>query len=616
MSRHRYVKNINTEEERETDTDMYDVKCDEDITAEDLEMYISHNRTEESCSLLLLSQSKPQGGKKPRKGKGKSSTVVEAPVKKKKFVVVEGENPWKPPLEPAISNELASEPEVMQLSSPRTPELSQEEDSDSGKEEKMPVKSKEEKTPPIGQEEEKRPEMRRKKDLEAIEAAYANKFESGKQSLNLVVVGHVDAGKSTMMGHVLFQLGFVTKNTIRKYEKEAHKIGKGSFAYAWVLDETEEERARGVTMDIAETRFHTRNKSITLLDAPGHKDFVPNMITGAAQADAAVLVINATTGEFETGFSAGGQTQEHAMLIRSLGISQLIVAINKMDTVGYKRTRYDEIITKLESFLKKAGFYKNNVKYVPCSGLLGQNLAEPATAPELKSWYSGHCLTDLIDTLTSPKRPYQEPFRQCITDIYRPKTSTGTCICVAGTIQAGCVQPGDKVRVMPHKEISVVKSVLINELQEKYAFAGDNATLVLQNIDQEHLSVGNILCDPASPIPTTTRIQAKIVIFNFDGIITKGFPTDFHYQSLQEPAVITKLVSQLNRNTGEVLKKKPRMLCRHTSAIVEIKLKRPVCIELFNKNKDLGRFMLRYLGSTIAAGCVQEIRKPKQLGRL
>lgn len=430
----------------------------------------------------------------------------------------------------------------------------------------------------------------------------------GKDSINLVIIGHVDAGKSTLMGHVLFQLGFVQKRTMHKYEQEAKKIGKASFAYAWVLDETEEERSRGVTMDIAQTRFETTTKIVTLLDAPGHKDFIPNMITGAAQADCAVLVVNSTRGEFETGFETGGQTREHAMLIRSLGVSQLVVAVNKMDTVSWDEERFKEITKKLGQFLKQAGFKETELSYIPCSGLSGENLTKAPTEPNLASWYKGSCLVDAIDKFRSPERQIDKPLRMCVSDVFK---GMGSGLSVAGTLQAGSVQPGDKVVIMPQGSVATVKSVAIDDVPQLCAFAGDSALVVVTGIDFTDIAVGSILCEHGNPIQVTTRLRARVVVFNIDIPLTKGFPVVFHYQSMSEHAHIQKLICQLHKSTGEVVKKKPRCLTKNSNALIELVIGRPICIELYKDYKDLGRFMLRYGGSTIAAGLVTEIMKPK-----
>ncbi|NXN99646.1 HBS1L protein, partial [Rhinopomastus cyanomelas] len=241
----------------------------------------------------------------------------------------------------------------------------------------------------------------------------------GKQLLNLVVIGHVDAGKSTLMGHLLYLLGNVNKRTMHKYEQESKKAGKASFAYAWVLDETGEERERGVTMDVGMTKFETKTKVITLMDAPGHKDFIPNMITGAAQADVAILVVDASRGEFEAGFETGGQTREHGLLVRSLGVTQLVVAVNKMDQVNWQQERFQEITTKLGQFLKQAGFKESDVAYIPTSGLDGENLVTRGQSSDLTQWYKGNCLLEQIDSFKPPQRSVDKPFRLCVADVFK-----------------------------------------------------------------------------------------------------------------------------------------------------------------------------------------------------
>ncbi|XP_078318849.1 uncharacterized protein LOC111120855 isoform X2 [Crassostrea virginica] len=432
--------------------------------------------------------------------------------------------------------------------------------------------------------------------------------KTGKDLLNLVVIGHVDAGKSTLMGHLLYQMGVVNKRAMHKYEQESKKRGKGSFAFAWVLDETEEERSRGVTMDIAQTAFETLHKQITLLDAPGHKDFIPNMITGTAQADVAILVVNATRGEFETGFESGGQTREHALLARSLGVSQLLVAINKMDTVNWSQTRYDDIVVKLGTFLKQAGYKDSDVSYIPCSGLGGENLTKAVTEPKLAEWYKGSTLLEQIDKFKPVERSMDRPFRLIISDVFK---GLGSGFSVVGRVSSGSVQAGDKVLVQPAGDLAVVKAVTMEDSDNSCGFAGDHVTIILTGMDMAHVNVGSAICDPQNPIKSAMRIRARIVIFNLELPITKGFTVVFHYQSITEPAIIKRLNCQLNKNTGEVIKNKPKCLVKNSSAVVEIEFDRPVCLEMYKEYKDLGRFMLRHGGHTIAAGLVEEVLKTK-----
>ncbi|CAG8577545.1 9593_t:CDS:10, partial [Paraglomus occultum] len=426
-----------------------------------------------------------------------------------------------------------------------------------------------------------------------------------KDSLNLVVVGHVDAGKSTLMGHLLYLLGEVKERTMRKYEHDSQKLGKSSFAFAWVLDETGEERSRGITMDVAVTSFETERRRFTLLDVPGHRDFIPNMISGAAQADVAILVVDSTTGEFEAGFEANGQTKEHALLVRSLGVQQLVVAINKLDVVDWSEERFKEIKTKLGAFLSQAGFKKDKVAFVPCSGMTGENLLKKS--PDIMTWYNGPTLVQQIDALEPPMRLLERPFRLGVTDFFKGSSGGGGGISVAGRVDVGTIQVGETVLVIPGGETGIVKAIEINGESAKWAAAGDTILTTLTGLDIINLSTGSILCSPSSPVPVSSNFIAQIVVFDIKIPITKGFPVIIHHQSLNEPAVITKLLAVLDKSTGEIVKKNPRHLSKQTTARVEVKLSdRPIPLETFKDNKELGRVMLRKAGETIAVGVVTE----------
>ncbi|KAF9189708.1 HBS1-like protein [Haplosporangium sp. Z 767] len=447
-----------------------------------------------------------------------------------------------------------------------------------------------------------------------------------KESLNLVVIGHVDAGKSTLMGHLLYLQGEVNEKTIRKHERDAHKIGKASFAFAWVLDETGEERARGITMDVGVTKFETDNRRFTLLDAPGHRDFIPNMISGTAQADVAILVIDATTGEFESGFEANGQTKEHALLARSLGVQQLVVAINKLDVVGWSEARFLEIVSKLELFLvKDASFKRSNLRFIPCSGFTGENLVQRskpgqicngsavsdaavpdsvASVVEMFAWYKGPTLVETIDKLEAPTRAVEKPFRMSVTDVFK---GTGG-VSAAGRLEAGHIQVGEAVMIMPGSEMAVVKSMEVNDEPTRWAAAGDSVLLTLSGIDVLQVSNGSVLCSRETPIPVTTHFAAQIVVFDVKIPITVGFPIIVHHQSHNEPATVSKLVATIDKGTGEMIKKSPRHLSKNTTAMVEIRVNgRAIPLETFKDSKELGRVMLRKGGETVAAGIVTKI---------
>uniref|UniRef100_UPI00358FF03A HBS1-like protein isoform X2 n=1 Tax=Myxine glutinosa TaxID=7769 RepID=UPI00358FF03A len=435
--------------------------------------------------------------------------------------------------------------------------------------------------------------------------AELEKRQGGKQLINLVVIGHVDAGKSTLMGHLLFLLGNVNKRVMHRYEQESKKAGKASFAYAWVLDETGEERERGVTIDVGMTKFETQTKVVSLMDAPGHKDFIPNMITGAAQADVAVLVVNVTTGEFEAGFEAGGQTREHALLVRSLGVTQLAVAMNKMDTVDWSQDRFDSVATKIGQFLKQAGFKESEVAYIPTSGLSGENLVTSSTDGRLTAWYNGSCLLEQIDAFKSPKRSVDKPCRLCVSDVFKEQ---GSGFCVSGKIEAGYMQLGDRLLVMPANETCVVKVISLHDEAQDWAAAGDHVTLTVTGMDITKVTTGSVLCDVNNPVKVCTRLLARILLFNIDVPVTKGFPLLLHYQTVSEPATIKHLIGIVNKSNGEIVKRKPKCLLKGQNAIVELRTQRPICVELYKEFRELGRFMLRYGGLTVAAGVVTEVR--------
>ncbi|XP_066470939.1 HBS1-like protein [Tiliqua scincoides] len=436
--------------------------------------------------------------------------------------------------------------------------------------------------------------------------AELEKRQGGKHLLNLVVIGHVDAGKSTLMGHLLYLLGNVNKRTMHKYEQESKKAGKASFAYAWVLDETGEERERGVTMDVGMTKFETKTKVITLMDAPGHKDFIPNMITGAAQADVAILVVDASRGEFEAGFETGGQTREHGLLVRSLGVTQLAVAVNKMDQVNWQQERFLEIIGKLGQFLRQAGFKESDVAFIPTSGLGGENLVTRSQSSELTKWYEGKCLLEQIDSFKPPQRSVDKPFRLCVSDVFKDQ---GSGFCVTGKIEAGYVQVGERLLTMPPNETCSVKGIALHDEPVDWAAAGDHVSLTLTGMDIIKINVGCIFCCLKEPIKVCTRFRARILIFNIEIPITKGFPVLLHYQTVSQPATIRRLLSVLHKSTGEVTKKKPKYLSKGQNALIELQTQRPIALELYKDFKELGRFMLRYSGSTIAAGVVTEIKE-------
>jgi len=438
-----------------------------------------------------------------------------------------------------------------------------------------------------------------------LEEEEAKDKAAGKDRLNLVVVGHVDAGKSTLMGHLLLKLGQVSDRAMHKFQKEAREAGKASFAFAWVLDEHAEERSRGVTIDVAVNEFETERRAVTLLDAPGHRDFIPNMITGAAQADAAVLVVPATTNEFETAFQEGGQTREHAVLVRSLGVAQMVVAVNKMDTVDWSRARFEEIVAQVGPFLHSCGFRPDRLSFVPVSGLTGDNLASRGPAA-LSAWHSGACLAEAIDTFQPAVRPVRKPLRAVVSDVFR-SSSMGHAT-VGCKVETGFVVPGDKLLLMPLGLLCTVKAIERSGVSLPIARAGDNVDVGLLDIDPNALSLGAVLCPPEAPVPATRKIVARIQTLPALAVpVLKGQSLTMHFQMMNEPCTVAHLIAQYDTASGELVKRRPRRVPRNATADVQINLERFLCMEAFTDFRKLGRFMLRDRGVTVAAGMVTAI---------
>ena len=438
----------------------------------------------------------------------------------------------------------------------------------------------------------------------ALEKLVKNTDANAKAQLGLVVAGHVDAGKSTLMGHVLFLLKYVTKNTLRKYEQASKEIGKGTFSFAWVLDEQEEERERGVTVDVGVKYFETTDRKITLLDAPGHRDFIPNMISGAAQADAALLVVPASASEFESSFQWNGQTREHALLLRYLGLSQLVVVVNKMDSCDWSQDRYNEVKAVMKEFLvKQAGFQPSSLRFIPVSGLCGENLLE-MKEEKLKAWYSGATLIDTINGLAPSARPLDKAFRLCISDVRKGLT-------VGGRVEAGFVHVKDKLAICPEGETCVVKSIIQDgNTSANVARAGENVDLVLSSVEPAMLHIGSILCPLDARTPVTKSFTGKIVTLDALQIpILRGSTFTMYMQSCQVPVTVTNLISSipLTAAKGTQVTTGPRFIAKNQTAVITVECSRPICVERYEDYRPLARFLLRGSTLTVAAGIVQEI---------
>ncbi|EIM85561.1 EF Tu GTP binding domain-containing protein [Stereum hirsutum FP-91666 SS1] len=414
------------------------------------------------------------------------------------------------------------------------------------------------------------------------------------------------------MGRLLYELGRVDEKRKTANERASSKIGKGSFSWAWELDGTTEERERGITMDVALQTLETPHRHITILDAPGHKDFIPNMISGASQADCALLVVDASTGEFEAGFERGGQTREHLVLVRSLGVAQVVVAVNKLDQVGWASDRYEDVCSQLKPFLLQSGFHPSKTRFVPVGAMAGINLLdrEGDEAKNLRAWYSGPALVDLLDVLQPPTRDITAPLRFPVSNVFKGQGSgTG----VSGRLCGGIVQVGEKLRILPGDETAIVKSIETESESLPWAAAGTNATLYLTAVDPIHLNIGSVLCPTTDLIPMAASFTARIIVFDIQVPILAGSSVELFHHSRDVPASISKLNATLDRASGNTLKKNPRVLTKGTSAEVQINIRpaslsgpnsraQPIPLEPFSVNKEMGRILIRRGGETIGAG--------------
>ncbi|KIW04260.1 hypothetical protein, variant [Verruconis gallopava] len=411
-----------------------------------------------------------------------------------------------------------------------------------------------------------------------------------KNAASFVVVGHVDHGKSTLMGRLLYDLGVVDEKHIEKLRRDSKKIGKASFALAWVMDATSDERERGVTVDIATNYFETGKTRFTILDAPGHQDFIPNMIAGASQADFAVLVIDSSTNSFESGLR--GQTKEHALLVRSMGVQRLIVAVNKMDMCNWSEERFNEIKTKMTSFLTTANFSAKSLSFVPCSGLNGENITKPPELPEA-AWYKGSTLVEELDNAEPARRALDKPLRMTISEIFR--SSINNPISVSGKLDSGSLQVGDALIIQPSGETAYIKSLEADGTPSDWAVAGQIAVLNLTDIDPIHIRVGDIASHPQSPVKNVKSFTAKILTFEH----VMPMYVDVHRGALHQAGRIEKLVALLDKANGEVTRKKPKVVQPGQVARVVIALENELPLEAPAK------IILRSEGSTVAAGMVE-----------
>merc|ERR1712216_824749 len=406
----------------------------------------------------------------------------------------------------------------------------------------------------------------------------AQQREMGKEKthINVVVIGHVDSGKSTTTGHLIYKCGGIDKRVIEKFEKEAAEMGKGSFKYAWVLDKLKAERERGITIDIALWKFETPKYMITVIDAPGHRDFIKNMITGTSQADCAILIIASGTGEFEAGISKDGQTREHALLAFTLGVRQLIVAINKMDTCKYSQERYEEIIKETSNFIKKVGFNPKGVPFVPISGWHGDNMIEATTnMPWYKGWkketksgeVTGKTLLDAIDAIEPPTRPANKPLRLPLQDVYK---IGGIGTVPVGRVETGTLKAGMVVKFAPNDVTTEVKSVEMHHEVMEIASPGDNVGFNVKNVSVKDIKRGNVCGDSKNdpPLPADT-FDAQVIVLDHPNKIMAGYTPVLDCHTAHIACRFNKLLVLIDKRNGRKLEDNPKFVKSGQACIVE-----------------------------------------------
>ncbi|KAG5419228.1 SUP35 [Candida metapsilosis] len=428
----------------------------------------------------------------------------------------------------------------------------------------------------------------------------------GKDHVSIIFMGHVDAGKSTMGGNILYLTGSVDKRTVEKYEREAKDAGRQGWYLSWVMDTNKEERSDGKTIEVGKAYFETDKRRYTILDAPGHKMYVSEMIGGASQADVGILVISARKGEYETGFEKGGQTREHALLAKTQGVNKIVVVVNKMDdpTVNWSQERYNECTTKLGVFLKGIGYNKEDIVFMPVSGYTGAGLKERVPAKECP-WYTGPALLEFLDNMSTVHRKINGPFMLPISGKMK---DMGTV--VEGKIESGHIRKGGSLLMMPNKTpIEVI--TIYNETEQECdtAFSGEQVRLKIKGVEEEDLQPGYVLTSPKNPVKTVTKFEAQIAIVELKSILSNGFSCVMHLHTAIEEVTFVELKHKLEKGTNRKSKKPPAFAKKGMKIIAVLECNELVCAETYHDYPQLGRFTLRDQGTTIAIGKITKLLK-------
>ena len=424
-----------------------------------------------------------------------------------------------------------------------------------------------------------------------------------KPIMNVVFVGHVDHGKSTTVGRLFFDGGAVSEQEMKRYKEEAEKHGKAGFEFAYVMDNLKEERERGVTINLSYKKLLTQNYEVTIIDAPGHKDFVKNMITGASQADCAFLVVSADGG-------VQPQTKEHVWLLRTMGVKGLAILVNKMDTVDYAEDKFNKVKEDVSAIIKQAGYKPDEVPFIPGSALMGQGVANKA---DKMPWYKGPTVLEQIDKFPAPEKPTNLPMRMPIQDVY---DITGIGTVPVGKIETGVMKVGQKIVVLPGRSgtgiAGEVRSIEAHHEQLQESEAGDNVGVNLRGIGKKDMARGDVICDAANPAKIVEEFEAQVAVISHPTVIAKGYTPVFHVHTAQVPCQFVELKAKLDPATGQVAQENPDFLKNGDVAIVKIKPIGNLVLESVTENPHMARFAIRDAGVTVAAGvCKSLVEKQK-----